>query len=324
MDEFALISRWLEHFEGRGESVIIGPGDDAAAFEPASGRVVVATTDALIDGVHFRCDKWPPRAIGYKALAVNLSDLAAMGARPRYALLALGIPSSTSAGFLMRVARGMAEACRAFEVTLIGGNMSKASELSLTLTVLGEARPANLLRRSGASPGDLIWVSGTVGDSALGLDSLLNRRSVPKRLSVLEARHCMPTPRVDLGTELASGKIASAAIDLSDGLAADLGHILDSSGVGAEIHLLELPLSGMYRRMTRKARDPYGPAIAGGEDYEILFTAPRKHEPLVHEASRLSGVAVARIGRVTSRRGLRLIDPCGHDRNVSAGGWRHF
>ncbi len=303
--------------------MVVPAGDDAAAFVPTPGHLIVAATDALVDGVHFQSRSWPPWCIGFKALAVNLSDLAAMGARPRYALLALALPPPASDSFLKRVARGMARACDESGVDLIGGNVTRARDLALTISIIGEIEPDGLMKRSGASAGDVVWVSGTLGDSALGLASMLDRTSPPKRLRALEARHCAPEARVALGAALSSRRAATAAIDISDGLVADLRHLLESSSVGAEIRLQDIPLSPAYRRAGASGRGRLDPALCGGEDYELLFTARPGSTRLVKEASKVSGTQVTAIGEVTLGRALTLIDSRGNEHPPPNGGWCH-
>ncbi len=323
LHEFELISAWLRPFRSDHRTVLVPPGDDAAVLRPGLGRVLVATTDALVDGVHFRSVIWPPRAVGGKAVAVNLSDLAAMGSKPCHALVALGLPSEFSEKWLRQAARGMASACSAAGVSLVGGNVTRASDLSFTLTLLGEAREDRLLKRSGARPGDIIYVSGTIGDSALGLESMLRRRHRPRRLNKLEARHCTPTARVELGLQLAGKRAASAAIDISDGLVADLGHLLAASGVGAEVLLEKIPLSLSYRRATAGTSNPFGAALSGGEDYELLFTAKPSRQEAIAAASRKAGVPVNPIGRIVEGKEARFIGLDGRLSKIGVGGWRH-
>jgi thiamine-monophosphate kinase len=322
-DEFALIARWLSHFDAPDTATMIPPGDDAAAVRPTPGHLLLATTDALVEDVHFRRKTWPAAALGHRALAVNLSDLAAMGARPRWALLALGLPGDVGTDWLDRVATGMAKGCREAGVSLVGGNVTGAAQVSFTLTLLGEARPDRVLRRSGARPGDVVFVSGTLGDAALGLESLKARRAMPRKLTDLERRHCRPTARVRLGCALAEARVASAAIDVSDGFIADLRHLLDASRVGAEIRLPDLPLSPAYRRATLGREDPLGPALYGGEDYELVFTAPQKRAAKIAEVARGARTAVRAVGRVIGEAGVHLVGADGRRVLAREAGFKH-
>ena len=245
--------------------------DDAALLDPAAGRQLVLTKDAMVAGVHFLPDD-PPGQIAQKLLRVNLSDLAAMGAAPLGYLLALARPKEISDAWLDEFCAGLAADNAAFGIALLGGDtVSTPGPLTLSLTAIGEVPTGSALLRSGAGPGDDVWVSGTLGDAALGLKVLQGALDVtePARTFLIE-RYRLPQPRLALGQALRG--IASAAIDVSDGLVADLGHILETSGVGAALHADALPLSEAARDLPG-ARDA---ALAGGDDYELLFTAPSK------------------------------------------------
>lgn len=320
--EFELIDRWLAHFDRAGEGVVLGAGDDAAVTRLSSGHVLVSTVDAFVEGVHFDRGRCPAEAVGHKALAVNLSDVASMGARPRWALLALGLPKGTDPRWLDAAARGMSSLARATGTVLVGGNVSGGDRLSLTVTLLAEARPGRVLRRDGARPGELVFVSGTVGDSAAGLRRLRALERRPRRLGVLEARHCRPTPRLALGAALAAERLASACIDVSDGLAADLGHLLEASGVGAEVRLAELPLSPAFRRQA--GEDGLELAVTGGEDYELVFTAPAKRAAAIGRAAEATGTPVAVVGEIVAGAGLVLRRPDGTVLHPARAGWSHL
>ncbi|XXF77391.1 thiamine-phosphate kinase [Myxococcaceae bacterium GXIMD 01537] len=287
--EFTLIDHFLAQFPRA--RVPVGPGDDCAVLAPSRGALCV-TTDAIVEDVHFTRAHFSPEDIGHKALAVNLSDLAAMGATPRWFLCALALPRAFPEKHLLGIARGMSALARAHRIALVGGNFSSARELSITLTAAGELPPGTpALTRSGARPGDLLYVSGTLGDARLGLEHLRagRRRSAP----ILRQRR--PTPRVRLG-RLAL-RHASAALDISDGLAQDLGHLCQSSRVGAHLELGQLPLT----RAVREALGAEG-ALAGGEDYELLLTVPPGRTASFERACARAGERVTRIGKVTSQR----------------------
>ena len=304
--EFELIAAFTRVLPCSGEGVLLGPGDDAALLRPRRGQELVATVDAVVEGVHFDA-RFTPGDIGWKALAVNLSDLAAMGARPLWALVALAVPPGTPAARLLGIARGLSACARRHRLAVVGGNVTRAAELSLTVTVIGEVPPGQALRRDGARPGHLVLVSGTVGDAALGLD--------PGAAAALGRRQRRPAPRLALG--LALRRVASAAIDLSDGLAQDLGHLCRASGVGATLHAGALPRSRAGRAAAEAAGDPWGPALHGGEDYELCVTvAPRRLSAAARAAAR-AGVALTLVGEVTRGRGVRVIGPDG--RPLAAG-----
>jgi thiamine-monophosphate kinase len=291
-----------------------GPGDDAALLPRTRGRSCV-TVDAVVEGVHFRRATSTLADVGHKSLAVNLSDLAAMGARPRWAVVALGVPR----GFSLSEARALGAAfgrlARTSGTALVGGNVTRAPGLSLTVTVGGEVGPDGPLLRSGARPGDVVWVSGTLGDARLGL-ALLERprgaearrlRGRPDLVRGALARQRRPSPRLDLGAALVG--LASSCIDLSDGLVQDAGHVAAASGVGVRLALDALPCSAALVAAFPEARERARMASSGGEDYELLFTAaPARRAALVRLGRRL-GLRLTPIGEV--RRGRCGVDLTG-------------
>lgn len=296
--EFELIELFTRGLPQRGEGVVVGIGDDAAVLAPPRGERLVLSVDAVVEGVHFRRG-WAAEDVGWKALAVNLSDLAAMGARPLWALVALGTPPGRDPAWLARVGLGLAGCARRYRVAVVGGNVTRARDLSLTVTVAGAAtRP---MTRVGARPGDAVLVSGTLGDAALGLS--------PGAVAALAARQRRPVPRVALGRALAG--IATACIDVSDGLLQDLGHLCRASGVGASVRLAELPLSPAYRAATRRARDPWAAALSGGEDYELVATVPVRRLGEALGAARKAGTRLSVVGSVVAGRGVQVARPGG-------------
>jgi len=295
LGEFELIELFTRALPLRGEGVLLGVGDDAAVLRPPRGEAIVATADAVFEGVHFD-RRFTPEDVGWKALAVNLSDLAAMGARPLWALVALALPAGTEPARVARIARGLGACARRFGVAVVGGNVTRAQQLSLTVTVLGSA-PAPI-RRDGARPGDAVLVSGSVGDAALGL----RRGAAP----ALARRQRRPAPRLALGMALRG--IASAAIDVSDGLLQDLGHVCDASRVAASVRLEELPLSPAYRRATRRARDPWAAALSGGEDYELCVTVPVREVRAALAAAARARTPLSVIGTILPGAGLQVVD----------------
>ena len=294
--EFSLIERFLSFFPRA--RVPVGPGDDCAVLAPSRGALCV-TTDAVVEDVHFTRSGFSAEDIGHKALAVNLSDLAAMGATPRWFLCALALPRDFSERELRGLARGMSALAREHRIALVGGNFTSARELSITLTAAGELQgPA--LTRGGGRPGDLLYMSGTLGEARLGLIQLqAGRRRGP---AILRQRR--PIPRIALG-RLAS-RFASAGMDISDGLAQDLGHLCEASGVGAEVELAHLPLSPAVREALGPER-----ALAGGEDYELLLAVPPEQARAFERACARAGQRVTRMGRLTRGRRRVLRDPEG-------------
>jgi thiamine-monophosphate kinase len=284
--EFTLIDFFLSQFPRA--RVPVGPGDDCAVLAPSRGAQCI-TTDAVVEDVHFTRAWFSPEDIGHKALAVNLSDLAAMGALPRWFVCALALPRDFSRRELLGLARGMSALAREHGIALVGGNFSSAGELSVTLTAAGELPPGTPpLLRSGGRPGDVLYVSGTLGEARLGLSQLqAGRRRSPAIL-----RQKRPLPRVALGRLAA--RFASAALDLSDGLAQDLGHLCRASGTGAELDVERLPVS----RAVRASLGLEG-ALAGGEDYELLLAVPPARTSAFERACLRAQEVITRVGRLT-------------------------
>lgn len=306
--EFDLIRAFTRELPLAGEGVLLGPGDDAALLRPPRGEELVATVDAVEEGVHFD-GRFTPADVGWKALAVNLSDLAAMGARPLWALVALGVPPGTPPARLAGVARGLGACAREFGIAVAGGNVTRAAGLSLTVTVVGSVRRGRALQRKGARPGDAVLVSGTLGEAALGLE--------PGAAPSLTRRQRRPTPRLALGQALAG--LATAGIDVSDGLVQDLGHLCRASGVGASLRLAELPLSPAYRRATAGRPDPWAAALSGGEDYELCVTVPVAKVAAALAAGRACGTPLCVVGTVTRARGVQVARPGGGHHPVTRG-----
>jgi thiamine-monophosphate kinase len=311
--EFALIAR---HFRP-----LAGPGaldlqDDAAVLAPPSGRELVLTCDAMVGGVHFLADD-PPDLVGRKLLRVNLSDLAAKGATPLGYLMTVSAPRGTPDGWFAGFAAGLAQDQREYGITLLGGDTtSTPGPTSLSLTAIGHVAPGLAVRRSGAAPGDGIWVTGTIGDAALGL--LVARGGISDASGHLLSRYRLPRPRVGL----AIAGIASAGMDISDGLVQDLGHICRASGVAAEVDARLLPLSDA----ARAAGEVWLPTcLTGGDDYELLLAVPPAREAALRHEARVAGVTVTRIGVLRAgppRVSVRGID--GTPMVLPQGGWSHF
>lgn len=302
MGEFDLIARYFSRPARRAP---LGVGDDCALVQLSPGMQLATSTDMLVEGRHF-LSTVEPRRLGHKSLAVNLSDLAACGAAPVACTLAIAMPRVDEA-FLAGFSEGLYALAEAHGCELVGGDTT-AGPLTITITVYGEVPPGQALLRSGARPGDAVWVSGTLGDARLALEAFRGTVSLPGE-DFERARQAMeqPQPRVALG--LALRGVASAAIDVSDGLVGDLGHVLRRSGAGATIDVDALPCGPALARQSQERRRAW--TLAGGDDYELAFTAPAAAEAAVRSAGAAAGVAVTRIGTVEAEPGLRLRDGAG-------------
>lgn len=316
MDEFGLIDRFFKRQRVRRDDVPLGIGDDAAVVRPPAGRELVVTTDVLVNGVHFPEDT-QPEAVGHKALAVNLSDVAAMGAEPAWATMGLTLHSvdeawleSFCAGFFALGAR--------HEVQLVGGDVTRGP-LSVAVQVIGIAPEAGCLTRAGARAGDLIYVSGTLGDAALGLQIMggMTVASGPDRAHFMD-RLQRPSPRVALGRAIAP--YATAAIDVSDGLAADLRHICEASGVGAVVDVASVPISDAYRRCLSQVGR--APALSFGDDYELCFTVAPEEAAQVEQIGVRLEPGITRIGQVSGDTIQWMYD--GKPVSVHEQGYQHF
>lgn len=315
LGERALVDRITNRLP-RPAWVVVGPGDDAAVIEQEPRTLEVLTTDALVDGVHFDRRFVPPDAIGHRALAVNLSDLAAMGARPRAALLSLALPAALEVSYLDRIMDGMLALAETEHVAIVGGNITRSpGPLMIDVAVTGNVKRRRILTRGGAHPGDDVYVTGTLGDAAVGLAALLHRHGLPSpgrlpdapgTLPVGEARYLRPTPRVRAGVLLGQQKVASACIDLSDGLADGVRRVAEASLAGITIVAEALPFSADVRLWHRSdLAAMVGTALRGGDDYELLFTCSPRARGRLRGVQRLLGnLPITRIGVVTKERGL--------------------
>ena len=314
--EFSLIAK---HFTRATPGAVLGVGDDCALLEPTPGMQLAVSSDMLLEGRHFSPQD-SPAGIGHKSLAVNMSDLAAMGATPRWATLAIALPEENDA-WLTAFARGFFRLADLHGIELVGGDTTRGA-LTLSITVMGEIPPGQALRRDGAQAGDDIWVSGALGSAALALAYRQGRLFMEQidAARVLPALY-LPTPRVALGIALRG--IANSAIDISDGLLADLGHILERSSVGARLEFSALPTLPVVQSYLHEtvARDC---VLAGGDDYELCFTAPADRRDAIHAAAAGANVAVTRIGHITAKPGLHVIDADGQSIPYRKTGYDHF
>lgn len=319
MTEFDLIRTWFSGLGSARADVALGVGDDCALLRVPPGQSLAISVDTLVSGVHFLpdCD---PEGLGHKALAVGLSDLAAVGAEAAWATLALTLPPELVSGrpdWIAAFARGLDGLAKEHGLCLVGGDTTRGP-LSVTLQVHGLVPDGTAVRRSGARDGDLVYVSGTLGDAGLGLRQLLANGPVEPRL---RERLDRPTPRVGLG--LALRGLASAMIDISDGLAADLGHILESSGVGAEIRLDSLPLSRAVAEAVASDGD-WGLPLASGDDYELCLCVPPQRAGEISGIAEQCGCPLTQIGRIRQGDGLVCLGPDGVPLQLMNTGFDHF
>jgi len=318
LSEFDLIRRYFTH---RARGAVLGVGDDAAIVRARPAHELVVTADMLVEGRHFAAGA-DPEKLGHKALAVNLSDIAAMGARPRWATLALALPRA-DARWLAAFSRGFMRMARRHGVDLIGGDTTRGP-LNICVQVVGEVLQGRALRRDGARSGDDVWVSGTLGDAALAL-AAGRLRLTPRDRRALEARLDTPAPRIGLGIALRG--IARSCIDVSDGLVADLGHLCERSRVGAVVQLETIPMSAVLRQFLHR---PVARAalLSGGDDYELCFTAGRSQRETIARLARRARIRLSRIGKVTrpTRAAplVTVVDAGGRTVPLGQAGYRHF
>jgi thiamine-monophosphate kinase len=311
--EFALIARHFRQLAGPGA---LGLGDDAALLAPPPGRELVLTVDAMIGGVHFLPDD-PPDLVGRKLLRVNLSDLAAKGAVPLGYLMTVAAQRDTPDTWFAGFAAGLAQDQVEFAITLLGGDTtSTPGPLALSLTAIGHVAPGTMVRREGARPGDGIWVTGTIGDGALGLAVAQGKLADPS--GYLLGRYRLPRPRVGL----AIAGVAAAGMDISDGLVQDLGHLCRAGGLAAELDAMRLPLS----QPARAAGPEWLTTIlTGGDDYELLLAVPPGQEAALQAAAQAAGMPVTRVGRfLAGPPGVMVRGPDGKPLSLVRGGWSHF
>jgi thiamine-monophosphate kinase len=303
--------------------VMIGPGDDAAVIKPERGAYDVLTTDAQVEGVHFDRRFVPPDAIGHRAMAVNLSDLAAMGALPRAALLSLALPPSLDVADFEQLVDGVIAVATSHRVTLIGGNITQTSgPLTVDVTAIGSVRPRKVLTRAGARPGDVVYVTGTLGEAAIGLQRLQAGEAGPSDSCAV--RYLRPQPRVRAGMLLGRNRAASSCMDVSDGLADCVRQVAEASGVGITLDAAAIPVPDEVRdAQARRGRDPLEPALSGGDDYELFFTVKPAHRGRLRMVYQHAGdLPITRIGVVTKGRDLLVRDE--HGTRPLPDGYQHF
>ncbi len=305
--EAELIARIQRRMGASGRFVRLGMGDDAAILRPARDKELLVTCDAFLEGVHFHREKHAAEAVGYKALARATSDIAAMGGVPRCFLVGLALPESRTGRWLD---------------VLAGGDTARHRQILIQITVAGEIAPGRAVLRSGARPGDLICVSGRLGEAQLGLELILRGWARGRRGRRLLRKHLHPEPRLALGQWLAKNRLATAMIDTSDGLSTDLGHICEASGVGARVFAEKIPTVAVPKELRRRGLDAQELALDGGEDYELLFTVRRRRAR--HLPARVHGVPLAVIGEITREKKVILTRRDGHTVVLLPRGWDAF
>ncbi len=328
ISELDLIQRIREQAVPADGKLLKGIGDDCAVFAPSGAEnATLVTTDTLVEGVHFDLAWHPPVLLGQKAVAVNVSDIAAMGGSPCFALLSLAVPAEVGLELLDPFMQGFMAGLARYQVTLIGGDTVKSDQgLVLSVTIIGEAAGAKVLYRSGARPGDQIWVSGFLGEAAAGLEICRQGRIDCQPVwPELVAAHLDPRPELALGRALAGSGLVSAMIDMSDGLASDLAHICQESGVGAIVSATDLPVSEASRQATRLlGLDQLKLAIAGGEDYRLLFTAPPAAEKEIQAlACHAAHGQLIMVGEIVEGHGVVLVTD-GQKTAIDFQGYDHF
>ncbi len=315
LGEFQLIQSIPRQLTTQGFRPTVGTGDDAAVLPISPQQQIVISTDLLVEDIHFTRKTSTPYDIGYKAAAANLSDIAAMGAIPTGIFVAIALPPSLTNQDWQEFYRGLAAPCKSHNVQLLGGDTSSSpTSLFIAITITGQVQPGHILTRQGAKSGDLIYVSGTLGDSAAGLEYLKKCKRPPKISTLskpmyyLVQRHLQPTARIALGQLLASQPYASAAMDLSDGLSGDLRHLCQQSQVGALIYRAKIPMSQQMQRYAKRIRvTPLNWSLHGGEDYELLFTIPPKWQHELEKCAKKRRIPITQIGVIQPKRfGIRI------------------
>jgi thiamine-monophosphate kinase len=329
LGEFGLIKRIAERCGTTRTCVLRGIGDDAAALKPSPGKVLLSTTDLLIEHIHFNLEYTDPYSLGQKALAINISDIAAMGGSPRFFLSSIALPTHLPAEFVDDLYRGMAEVANTYGVALVGGDTSASpSGLFIDVHLLGEVGEGEIVSRRGARPGDRLMTTGCLGQSAFGL-AMLNRmgcKEALKRHQESVVRHLRPVPRLEIGRALAERRLATSMIDISDGLVSDLGHLVHASGVGAAVWSARLPLSDQFRQEVLKLQeDPIAFALRGGEDYELLFTVEKGQVGEAMALGERMGCPVTEVGEITSNEGkVAVLDERNQEASIEVTGFDHF
>ncbi len=327
--EFGFIEALRRRLPEASGDLKLGLGDDAAWWVPATSNGVLTTTDMLVEGVHFELSYTSAADLGYKSLAVNLSDLAAMGGSPSCVYLSLALPAHIEKTWLEKFVDAFLLLAKEHGVQLAGGDTVHSSQLVISVTLCGLVPTGKPILRSGAAAGDDLYLSGTLGDSCLGLKILQGYLSVPPTFqessAFLKGRHLRPSPRIVLGEMLAASEVVTAMLDVSDGVVADLGHLLSASGgLGAELDCAELPFSVAARHFLAAQLVDYDTLLVGGEDYELLFTVPPERRLKVESIAANAALNLTRIGRITAETGIYMLADGSRKVLGKRGGYDHF
>jgi thiamine-monophosphate kinase len=329
--EFGLIDRIHEIIRDEGVELpknMLGIGDDCAAFQPRPGYELLVTCDCMLENRHYLPRFISPHDMGRRAMVLNISDVGAMGGRPRYALISLGLRSETLLEDVMAIYRGFLMELNPFQAFVIGGNVTKTTDNNfIDITLIGEVEAGKMVRRSTAKPGDAILVTGYPGQSAAGLEILLQAETVKSwgDNPLITAYHC-PVHRALEGHAVAKTGLANAMIDTSDGLLGDLGHICDESGVGAELHEKNLPISRALRQWSASGREPLDYVLKESDDYELMITCHPEHVAHIRNtATGINHIPVTEIGTITADKGeINIVGSGGDTRRMASSGWDHF
>ncbi|PYT97044.1 MAG: thiamine-phosphate kinase [Acidobacteria bacterium] len=316
------IHRVLGRRHETSREVRLGMGDDAALFRAREGQEIILTCDWFLEGTHFLRDKHRPLSVGWKCLARAVSDIAAMGGVPRCFLLSLALPVSHTGRWLDEFLTGLRRASRKFRCPLAGGDTTRRNEVLISVTVAGDAPADSAMLRSGARPGELVYVSGRLGEADLGLQLLKRSKTAAKSANPLIRKHLYPEPRLALGQWLAQKRLATAMMDISDGLSSDLPRLCAAGGVGAWLESARIPQAGDGDIARKYGLDPLELALHGGDDYELLFTVPPHKAKVLPKSFR--GVMLTPVGRITKGPNVVVGEENGRERPLVAGGWDPF
>jgi len=320
--EFGLIKRMATEIGVTGRPVIAGIGDDTAVLHPPVGKVQLLTTDMLVEDIHFRLNTASPFQIGWRSLAVNISDIAAMGGEPTYAVISIGFPRDATVELVDEIYSGMSKIAEAYSVDIVGGDTVSAPQLVINVALLGEVEAENLLLRSGAKEGDVLVVTGDLGGSDAGLNILEHNLTIEGT-----EKHLTPTPRVREGRLLAKSGFVTSMIDISDGLASEVHHICEESGTGARLYMDDIPLSDNVRRVAERiGKKPHDLALYGGEDFELLFTCqPDKAALLTEDMLAACGTPLTAVGQIIgASHSITMEDASGNILRLGPRGYNHF
>ena len=325
-DENSLLRRIEQAFQGKPGNhrgrLKLGPGDDAALFSPSSGCETILTCDWFLEGTHFLRDKYPADAVGWKCLARAVSDVAAIGGMPQCFLLSLALPETLTGRWLAQFLSGLKRAARRFGCVLAGGDTTQGEEILISVAVIGEVRKGQAVLRSGAKPGDVIFVSGRLGQAELGLQLLRSGKTFAGKKDPALKKHLYPEPRVALGKWLAEKRLATAMMDLSDGLSSDLPRLCAASGVGARIEEAKLPMVSRSWGKRTQGFDALHLALDGGDDYELLFTVAKSKARNLPDS--FERIALTAIGEIIPGESILRTEPDGRQRDLMARGWDPF